>query len=260
MSSKNRQSIRPPGRPEASRPFSVLYSIILIAVCAGITLSLIGVAAICSPFDSKGQIHQRLFRFWARTVLAISRVRVEVFEAAPLNAQLNYVVVSNHVSLVDAVILIAYLPVPIRFLAKEELFRIPIIGAYMRTTGHIPIRRGSSRSALRGLREASNVLRGSRMSLLVFPEGTRSDAGLRDFKDGAALLAIQSQLPVLPVGLIGTELVAAPRSFILSSGFVTLNIGAAIEPAAFPPIDRRQDLTSLLRTEVARLCCPTARL
>ena len=248
---------RLPKRPKAG-PFRILYSVGLIAICGLVTVSLIAVAAICAPLDSKGRIHQGLFRFWARAILRICRVRVDVVGTASVDTQRNYVVVSNHASLVDAVILIAHLPVPVRFLSKDDLFRIPIIGTYMRTTGHIPIRRGNARSTLRSLREAATVLRSSQMSILVFPEGTRSDSGLLDFKDGAALLAIQSQLPVLPVGLIGTHLIAPPRSFLLYSGYSILNIGLPLESNAFPSIDCRQALTSVLHSEVARLCCPTS--
>lgn len=250
----NDTTVRPAPDSHMCRAFRTAYSIVLIAVCILITVTLIGVAVICSPFDRRGQTHQRLFRFWARFVLALCRVNVKVVEIAPIALSRNYVVVSNHASVIDPVILIAHLPLPVRFLAKEELFRIPIMGIYMRTTGHIPIKRGSAKSALRSLRDAARVLSGSRMSLLLFPEGTRSGTGLRDFKEGAALLAMNAQLPVLPVGLIDSEHVIPPGSFIIAGGSVRLNIGAPIEPATFPSMDRREDLTELLRTEVSHLC------
>jgi len=190
-------------------------------------------------------------------VLALCRVKVKVIEIDPIDLSRNYVVVSNHASVVDPVVLIAHLPVPVRFLAKEELFRIPIMGTYMRRTGHIPVKRGSTKSALRSLRDASRVLGRSRMSLLLFPEGTRSRTGLRDFKEGAALLAINSQMPVLPVGLIDSEHVVRPGSLIVAGGSVRLNIGVPIEPTTFPPVDQREELTELLRSQVSRLCCST---
>ena len=114
-----------------------------------------------------------------------------------------FVVVANHQSILD-ILMLARLPREMKWVAKEELFRIPWAGWMMRIAGDIPIRRGDAESGGEALARAKTYLsRG--MSVMIFPEGTRSAKGtLLPFKSGAFRLAIDAGVPVLPIAVHGT--------------------------------------------------------
>lgn len=114
-----------------------------------------------------------------------------------------YVVVSNHQSLLD-IVLLSRLPREMKWVGKEELFRIPWIGWMLRLTGDIAVRRGDAESGGEAIARAKDYLAHG-MSVMIFPEGTRSrDARLLPFKKGAFRLAIEAGVPVLPVAVSGT--------------------------------------------------------
>jgi 1-acyl-sn-glycerol-3-phosphate acyltransferase len=114
-----------------------------------------------------------------------------------------FVVVANHQSLLD-IVLLSRMPREMKWVGKEELFRIPWIGWMLRLTGDIAVRRGDPESGGEAVERAKAYLRRG-MSVMIFPEGTRSrDARLLPFKKGAFRLAIEAGVPVLPVAISGT--------------------------------------------------------
>jgi 1-acyl-sn-glycerol-3-phosphate acyltransferase len=194
-----------------------------------------------------------IFRLWARCVMRVCGARPHVKGLENLDTTRNYIIVSNHLSLIDSPLLVWFLPLPVRFLGKKELFSVPVMGAYMARAGHIPIDRGNARAALQSMADAAKLLAEGTRSLLIYPEGTRSpDGRLQDFKDGAALLAIRSGLPVLPCAVRGTRDVLPAKGCAIRSGDVELRIGAPIETAGLTAKDRAP-LTELLRQRVAAL-------
>jgi 1-acyl-sn-glycerol-3-phosphate acyltransferase len=115
-----------------------------------------------------------------------------------------YVVVANHESTADP-FLLSWLPWDMRWIAKEELFRPPLTGWAMRLGGDIPLRRGDRESIRAMMDECDRALAGG-ISIMVFPEGTRSKNGdMLPFKDGAFQMAIRARVPVLPVAIAGTR-------------------------------------------------------
>src|SRR5215213_4298533 len=122
----------------------------------------------------------------------------------PPDPRRPYVVVSNHESFAD-ILLISHLPWEMKWLSKAELFRIPIMGWMMWLVGDIPVKRGFGPSAVEAMERCRRSLR-QRVSVMIFPEGTRSrTADLLPFKDGAFRLAIESGVPILPLALSGTR-------------------------------------------------------
>lgn len=116
----------------------------------------------------------------------------------------GYVVVANHESTADP-FLLSYLPWDMRWVAKEELFKLPLLGLLMRAGGDIPIRRGERGSVARMMAECRRALDAG-IPIMMFPEGTRSRTGeLLPFKDGAFELAIKAGVPILPLALAGTK-------------------------------------------------------
>lgn len=115
-----------------------------------------------------------------------------------------YVVVANHESAADP-FLLSHLPWDMRWIAKQELFKVPVTGWYMHLSGDIPLKRGSSESVKKMFDTAIETLRAG-LSVMVFPEGTRSASGdLLPFKDGAFQMAIEAGVPILPIALAGTR-------------------------------------------------------
>ena len=115
-----------------------------------------------------------------------------------------YVVVANHASTADP-FLLAWLPWDMQWVAKAELFRWPVIGLLLKLSGDIPVRRGDGESVRAMLSACRHALR-NQLSVMLFPEGTRSgDGGVGVFKDGAFQLAIEEGAPVLPVAVAGTH-------------------------------------------------------
>lgn len=115
-----------------------------------------------------------------------------------------YVVVANHESFVD-MILISHLPWEMKWMSKDMLFKIPFLGWMMRMAGDIYLVRGSKASIVKAVEGSHDRLR-KRVSVMMFPEGTRTgDGGLGPFKDGAFRIAIDAQVPILPLVLNGTR-------------------------------------------------------
>ncbi len=191
-----------------------------------------------------------IFRFWARAVMRACGARHRSEGVRGIDTARRYIVVSNHLSLIDSPLLVAHLPLSIRFLAKRELFAVPVMGGYMKRTGHIPIDRSNPRAAIASMNEAARLLREGSSSLLIYPEGTRSmDGRLQEFKEGAAMLALKSGLPLLPCAVVGTEQVLPAKGVVLRPAAVELRVGQPVEPTG----RTRTELTAELQARVAAL-------
>jgi 1-acyl-sn-glycerol-3-phosphate acyltransferase len=145
-------------------------------------------------------------RRFGRTASKLSPIwRFSVEGEAPKDiATKAYVVVANHESTADP-FLLTYLPWDMRWVAKEELFKLPVLGKMMKYGGDIPLRRGEKGSVVEMLAECRRTLDHG-LSIMMFPEGTRSkDGDLLPFKAGAFSLAIEAGVPILPLAISGTR-------------------------------------------------------
>jgi len=167
--------------------------------------------------------------FWARTCLGVAGVRVSVSGVEAIPRDRPFIGMANHASAFDILALFAGLPVQFRWLAKEELFHIPLFGLVMRRSGYIPVDRSDRKKSLRSMAAAVRRI-ASGVSVVVFPEGTRStDGALLPFKKGGFILALQAQVPILPVTLVGTSGILTKESWRVRSGAVHLHISPPIE-------------------------------
>jgi 1-acyl-sn-glycerol-3-phosphate acyltransferase len=220
------------------------------------TIVLSTISLVTSLFDSTGRPQHRVARVWGRLLLAIAGVRVRVEGLENISAQGSYVFVSNHLSFMDTPLAMAHIPVQFRFLAKKGLYKIPFIGFHLKRAGHIPVYRGDARASLKTLAESARIVRERGISVLVFPEGGRSPAQLREFKEGAAYIAIKAGVPAVPVGIAGTRQVLPMGSIIVRSGPVVLRIGQPI-PTSNLTLRDHKHLTRQLRERVVALtACP----
>lgn len=172
--------------------------------------------AVVRLFD-RDPVHYRTGRWFRRLGCMLTKVNptwhitISGFDVS--EPRRPYVVVSNHQSLADIPV-ISCLPWEMKWVAKAELFEIPIVGWQMRLAGDIALDRADSRSGARALMAARRVLR-DRCSVMFFPEGTRSPhGGLRSFSEGPFRLAIKEQIPILPLVIDGTRDALPKHSWI----------------------------------------------
>ena len=183
---------------------------------------------------------------WSRNILKAAGTPVvpEGLERIPKNRPVIYV--SNHSSMFDIWALSATLPGSVRFLAKQELFRIPLLGPAMRAAGHIPIDRAARKKAFAAYDEVARMIRNGISSPVVFPEGTRSRTGeLLPFKNAPFGLAIAAQVPVVPVYVHHTFEILPKGAWRLRPRPIRLLVGDPIETKGLQPHDRER-----LRDEV----------
>jgi 1-acyl-sn-glycerol-3-phosphate acyltransferase len=159
--------------------------------------------------EGPGSIYDKAPRWWARAILAASGVRVDFHDHERTETGEPRIFVCNHVSWYDVLVLVAYLP-RYSFVAKAELFKVPIFGPAARAVGTIPIDRDNRKAAFQSYDEAARRIREGR-NVVVFPEGTRGPSyALRPFKKGPFVLAVAAGVPVVPTVLHGT-IEANPR-------------------------------------------------
>jgi 1-acyl-sn-glycerol-3-phosphate acyltransferase len=150
-------------------------------------------------------VHNMVRRWTTILLRCLLGVRVTRIGEERIDPERAYIIVSNHRSYTDILIGCSVMPLQFRWLAKESLFRIPLIGLGMRWAGYVPIVRERSRAASRSLGEIRRVLESGR-SVWIFPEGTRTRrAELGRFKRGAFLVALETGVPILPVTLVHSD-------------------------------------------------------
>src|SRR5215204_462181 len=182
-----------------------IWAWLVLVVCILLWFpALILARLLTAPFDRGRYIPGLMFRKIAPTMASLNPLwRFRYSGALPENPRRPYLVVSNHESFTD-ILLISHLPWEMKWLSKAELFRIPIMGWMMWLAGDIPVKRGFGPSAVEAMERCRKVLR-QKVSVMIFPEGTRSKtAELLPFKDGAFRLAVEAGVPILPLALSGT--------------------------------------------------------
>ena len=205
-----------------------------------------------APFDKGGNRQCKIARIWARLLLVGFGLKVKVEGGEKIDPSKNYIFVSNHLSYTDTPTILGNIPANFRFMAKSGLFKIPLLGHHLRTASHIPVSLDNPREAVRSLTEASRVIREHNLSVLIFPEGGRTEGKLEPFKEGAAYVAIKSGLTIIPIAVIGTREAMPMHGFSVRGGDVTLRIGDPISTEGMTTKDR-EALTNRLYEAVAGL-------
>lgn len=176
-----------------------LFLLLFIPITGLFALS----ASLCTLFDTSGRSYALHARLWARIGLALNNTPVSLQGAGHLPHG-PCILMSNHQSNFDILALIAAVPLRIYWIAKKELFDIPLFGSSMRRGGYIPLDRSDGRKALKSMENAAAIIREGR-SVVMFPEGTRSrDGQLLPFKRGGFMLAVRAGVPVIPVTINGS--------------------------------------------------------
>ena len=152
-----------------------------------------------SPADVVGPI-------WARWIVKACGIRVEVEGLEEIDRNGSYVLISNHLSNFDIFVILAALPLTIRFVAKKELLRVPVFGQALKWSDHIVIDRSHPDEAVARINARVAERAGGSFCILFFAEGTRSpDGKVHAFKKGGVSLAIRTGLPIVPMSISGTR-------------------------------------------------------
>ena len=196
--------------------------IIETAICAFIAM----IGSLFNPYSS---FNTRVMRLWARIIVISAGIKLEISGLENLTSKTSYVLVGNHQSHMDIPVVTVAMPIPLRIISKKELFKIPVFGWGMKAVGIISIDRFNQKKSIESLHQAETVLHIHHMSILAFPEGTRSpDGKIHSFKKGPFVLAINTGMPILPISISGTR-------HILPKGKIRLK-GGRVKVIIHPPI------------------------
>jgi 1-acyl-sn-glycerol-3-phosphate acyltransferase len=213
----------------------------------------LGFASVASSFvDRRGYFAHGCARAWSWLILATTGVDVAVQGLDRVVPGKTYVFVANHQSIYDIPCLFWSIPFQLRIIAKESLGSFPVLGPHLKRTGHMLVdRKNPDRSGILGW---ASRLTSNGLSLIIFPEGTRSRDGLLGkFKGGSILLAMQAGLPLVPISVVGSRHVMKKGELTTRPGQVTLIVHEPIETAlnTEPSVKEVRDLADRVR-EVIR--------
>jgi 1-acyl-sn-glycerol-3-phosphate acyltransferase len=198
----------------------------LVAVVVTIPLAL--ATLLVAAIHSNARAIDGITRLWARLILKGAGIELRTERTETIDRKQRYIIIANHHSYFDIPCIFAAIPQPIRFMAKVSLFKIPIFGWAIGRAGFIPIDRKNRRTAVKSFELAVERIRKGN-TVVVFPEEGRSrQRTMRDFQRGGFLLALRSQLPILPVAIVGTYDVFSAHAKRVTPGPVTVRVGTAI--------------------------------
>jgi 1-acyl-sn-glycerol-3-phosphate acyltransferase len=209
-------------------PAIAIYTVVLGALSIG-----------SSFFDRRGYFAHGCARVWSWLILATTGVVVDVQGLERLERGKTYVFVSNHQSIYDIPVLFWWLPFQLRIIAKQSLGRFPMLGPHLKRTGHMLVDRAHPDP--KGVFGWANGLTSRGLSLIVFPEGTRSpDGRVGIFKGGSFYLAMQAGLPIVPLSIVGSRHVMRKGQLTTRPGYVTLIVHDPIATTANPDPPTRE--------------------
>jgi len=210
--------------------------VILFAIISTFFFAL--TAIISGIFNPYSKFSNAVVRTWARSILWASGIRVHINGPRQLRPNQPAVYMANHQSAFDILATVVAIPGTVRFIAKKELFRIPVFAQGMRRVGMISIDRGNSQAAQQSLAEAAEKMKKG-VSVIIFPEGTRSrDGQIHRFKKGGFVLAIKGQFPIIPTVIKGSFNIMKKKSLKLSKGQITVDFLPAVSTAGMTFTDR----------------------
>lgn len=212
----------------------------LFVILSFFVLMLLGGTASClaSLADASGDRAHRWLIYWAKTNLALAGLRVEIEGLERLDPTETYIFMPNHASFLDILLAFAYIPYNFRIITKKEIFRIPLMGWALRRSRQIPMDRANPRKGLASLKQAFNLLQEG-ISIVVFPEGTRTDdGGIKDLKATVFILPIRSGVSVVPVRIDGTFAALKRGNILLDPVLLKMTFHRPIPVGSFGDRDR----------------------
>lgn len=188
---------------------------------------------------------------WGPVLMTGAGAKLVVEGADAIDWSKPHVLVATHQSIIDICALFRATPVPLRFMLKQEMTRVPFVGWYARAMGMCFIERDGTRASMvRSLRAATAIVNAGQ-TICIFPEGTRSREGaMGPFKAGAFQVALAAGVPVIPVAMSGSGAIVPPYSFRVRPGTIRVRFGAPIELPQIAPAEAREQLARQAREAV----------
>lgn len=201
--------------------FTNAFIVIFSIVCAAYSICL-------SLLDKRAKImHFYAVVPWSKTILWVCGIKLKVTGLENIIKGVPYIFISNHMSYFDIFALFAVLPVDFKFVLKKELMKIPLFGWAVGRAKHISIDRKNPREALKSMNEAAVRIKNG-ISVLIFPEGTRSDGHLLPFKKGGFQLALKSGCDIIPLAIENSQNIVPKNSKRIHKGTIYIEIGHPI--------------------------------
>ena len=216
---------------------------------------LFGVAVILfSPFDyKKGRILGFIVKYWAKTIFKTMNINVRVIGLDKLDRNADYIFAPNHASSLDIPLILGFLPFWIVPISKIELKWIPFLGWAMQAAGHVFVDRRDHEKAMLSIAKIKNSLLKNPRSILIFPEGSRTNDGkVNQFKTGGLSIGISTKISIVPVAIEGTFESLSKHSKKFVNKPLTINIGSPVDTRRYS-LDDRKDLAIIVNSEVKKL-------
>ena len=216
---------------------------------------LFGVAVILfSPFDyKKGRILGFIVKYWAKTIFKTMNINVRVIGLDKLDRNADYIFAPNHASSLDIPLILGFLPFWIVPISKIELKWIPFLGWAMQAAGHVFVDRRDHEKAMLSIAKIKNSLFKNPRSILIFPEGSRTNDGkVNQFKTGGLSIGISTKISIVPVAIEGTFESLSKHSKKFVNKLLTINIGSPVDTRKYS-LDGRKDLANIVNSEVKKL-------
>jgi len=207
-------------------------------------------AVLARLFDSSSNLSHRISSLWGRWLCKLNGIKVDIKGMEHVRQDRAQIFVANHQGYFDIFALSGFLPVQIRWVAKSSLFKIPFLGWAIAASGYIPVVRGNRKKSYQAFLATIEKLKAGN-SIVIFPEGTRSEDGtIGPFKKGGLLLSVRSGAPLVPVTLLGTGSIIKKGSGVIRPGRIQIIISPPIPSQAV--VDNKEE--SVLRTLREIIC------
>ena len=216
---------------------------------------LFGIAVILfSPFDyRKGRILGSIVKCWAKTIFKTMNINVRVIGLDKLDRNADYIFAPNHASSLDIPLILGFLPFWIVPISKIELKWIPFLGWAMQAAGHVFVDRRDHEKAMGSIAKIKNSLIKNPRSILIFPEGSRTNDGkVNQFKTGGLSIGISTKISIVPIAIDGTFESLSKNSKKFVNKLLTINIGSPVDTRKYS-LDDRKDLAIIVNSEVKKL-------
>ncbi len=193
------------------------------------------------PIDySGGKMLGKIVKYWARTIFFTAGIKSKIVGLDNIDHSKNYIFAANHSSSLDIPLMLGYIPFWIVPVSKVELKWIPFLGWAMQMGGHVFVDRSNHEKAMSSLKKAKDSLMKRPRSILLFPEGSRTDDGrIKQFKSGGLSIAIETKIPVVPVAIFGTFESLNKRSWHFKNQVLVIKIGKPIHSNEYTNSDRK---------------------
>jgi 1-acyl-sn-glycerol-3-phosphate acyltransferase len=210
----------------------MLTVLVMTLICAS-------AAIVSGLFNPYSRLIYYLGSIWSRSILWVAGARIIVEGLQHIDFNKQYVFIGNHQSHFDVLTVFSRIPMILRFLTKKELFKIPLFGWALTAVGMIKIDRANHEESVKSMNEALELMRRNKISLVVFPEGTRSpDGKLGVFKKGGFVIAIRGKIPIIPVSISGSRFVLPKHSLRAKPGTIKMVIGQPIDSGEYTYLTR----------------------